>query len=78
MTQWWSSSRKVAEDVDRMHPAHAQRALDKLERGDYLDQTGNPPSAQDHITLRSALKRVIEGRPNVDPAAPPDEGPLAY
>jgi len=55
----WHSESKGDVEVATMNVHHARQALAKLERGDYLDDEGNPPSAQEHITLRSELQRRI-------------------
>ncbi len=57
--KWYSEGRKAHVDVDAMGLFHARAALAKLERGDYLDVTGNPPSAGEHLELRSALQARI-------------------
>lgn len=57
--KWFSEGRKQHVEVGEMNAHHARAALAKLERGDYFDEDGNPPSVQDTITLRSELSRRI-------------------
>lgn len=57
--KWFSEGRKQQVEVGEMSAHHARNALAKLERGDYFDEDGNPPSVQDTITLRSELQRRV-------------------
>jgi hypothetical protein len=57
--KWFRESKREYIEVETMNGHHARNALAKLDRGDYLDEDGNPPSVQEHITLRSELQRRI-------------------